>query len=260
MAMDAGEVERLIKAKLPDAKVTIRDLVGDGDHLSARVVSQAFRGKTRVQQHQMVYEALAGRMGGVLHALALETSAPADGRSKATATSSEGVREPMSQQTDHDRIRTLVAGNDVVLFMKGTKHSPQCGFSDQVVFSVTQMGSRSWSAPVPRPDMDRCPHIDRTLVTYRIRPAQHHSGCVVLSSFQVKTAWVIATPCCWMWSLTWVFCAVEPPGSRRCRKWCGVNVGWAPWQVDLSASSACPRRRPGPAQTGDERESERQAP
>ena len=64
MAMDAGEVERLIKAKLPDAKVTIRDLVGDGDHLSARVVSQAFRGKTRVQQHQMVYEALAGRMGG----------------------------------------------------------------------------------------------------------------------------------------------------------------------------------------------------
>ena len=57
MAMDPGEVERLIKAKLPDAKVTIRDLVGDGDHLSARVVSQAFRGKTRVQQHQTVYGA-----------------------------------------------------------------------------------------------------------------------------------------------------------------------------------------------------------
>jgi stress-induced morphogen len=72
MAMDAGEVERLIKAKLPDAKVT-------ADHLSAHVVSQAFRGKTRVQQHQMVYEALAGRMGGILHALALATSAPADG-------------------------------------------------------------------------------------------------------------------------------------------------------------------------------------
>ena len=65
MAMDAGEVERLIKARLPDAKVTIRDLVGDGDHLSARVVSQAFRGKSRVQQHQMLYEALAGRMEGL---------------------------------------------------------------------------------------------------------------------------------------------------------------------------------------------------
>ena len=140
MAMDAGEVERLIKAKLPDAKVTIRDLVGDGDHLSARVVSQAFRGKTRVQQHQMVYEALAGRMGGTLHALALETSAPADGRSKATATTSEGVREPMSQQTDHDRIRTLVTGNDVVLFMKGTKNSPQCGFSDRVAQILQQLG------------------------------------------------------------------------------------------------------------------------
>jgi stress-induced morphogen len=79
MAMDAGEVERLVKAKLPDAKVTTRDPAGDADHLSAHVVSQAFRGKTRVQQHQMVYEALAGRMGGILHALALATSAPADG-------------------------------------------------------------------------------------------------------------------------------------------------------------------------------------
>ena len=76
MAMDAGEIERLIKAKLPDARVEIRDLAGDGDHYAAHVISSAFKGKTRVQQHQMVYEALGGRMGGTLHALALTTAAP----------------------------------------------------------------------------------------------------------------------------------------------------------------------------------------
>jgi stress-induced morphogen len=76
MAMDAGEIERLIKAKLPDASVQIRDLAGDGDHYAADVVSKAFKGKSRVQQHQMVYEALGGRMGGALHALALTTASP----------------------------------------------------------------------------------------------------------------------------------------------------------------------------------------
>jgi len=76
MAMDAHEIERLIKDKLPDARVEIRDLAGDGDHYAAHVVSSAFAGKTRVQQHKMVYEALEGRMGGVLHALALTTAAP----------------------------------------------------------------------------------------------------------------------------------------------------------------------------------------
>jgi stress-induced morphogen len=76
MAMDAGEIERLIKESLPDAKVTIEDLRGDGDHYAAHVVSTAFKGKTRVQQHQMVYQALRGRMGGQLHALALQTSVP----------------------------------------------------------------------------------------------------------------------------------------------------------------------------------------
>lgn len=74
MPMDAKEIERLIKASLPDAEVSIRDLAGDGDHYAAHVVSSAFSGKSRVQQHQMVYEALGGRMGGVLHALALTTS------------------------------------------------------------------------------------------------------------------------------------------------------------------------------------------
>ena len=76
MAMNAGDIERLIKEALPDAKITIRDLAGDGDHYAAEVVSAAFKGKTRVQQHQMVYAALKGRMGGELHALALQTSAP----------------------------------------------------------------------------------------------------------------------------------------------------------------------------------------
>ena len=78
MAMDAGEIERLIKEALPDAAVTIEDLRGDGDHYAAHVVSEAFRGKSRVQQHQLVYQALRGRMGNQLHALALQTSAPED--------------------------------------------------------------------------------------------------------------------------------------------------------------------------------------
>ncbi|HLV83227.1 MAG TPA: BolA family transcriptional regulator [Devosia sp.] len=76
MAMDASEIERRIKAALPDAKVEIRDLAGDGDHYAATVVSEQFRGKSRVQQHQLVYAALQGDMGGALHALALQTSAP----------------------------------------------------------------------------------------------------------------------------------------------------------------------------------------
>lgn len=76
MAMDAAEIETMIKEALPDATVTIRDLAGDGDHYAAEVVSAEFTGKSRVQQHQMVYGALKGKMGGVLHALALQTSAP----------------------------------------------------------------------------------------------------------------------------------------------------------------------------------------
>lgn len=75
MAMDAVEIERLIKQALPDAQVTIEDLRGDGDHYAAHVISPTFAGKTRVQQHKMVYDALQGRMGGELHALALQTSA-----------------------------------------------------------------------------------------------------------------------------------------------------------------------------------------
>lgn len=76
MAMQAAEIEKLIKDALPDAKVTINDLAGDGDHYAAHVVSATFAGKSRVQQHQLVYQALKGRMGNELHALALQTSAP----------------------------------------------------------------------------------------------------------------------------------------------------------------------------------------
>jgi stress-induced morphogen len=75
MAMDSSEISRLIKAAFPDADVEIKDLAGDGDHYSATVVSAAFKGKSRVQQHQLVYGALQGRMGGELHALALQTAA-----------------------------------------------------------------------------------------------------------------------------------------------------------------------------------------
>lgn len=78
MAMDAGEIERLIKEAIPDAQVTIEDLAGDGDHYAAHVVSAAFKGQSRVQQHQMVYAALKGRMGDSLHALALQTNVAED--------------------------------------------------------------------------------------------------------------------------------------------------------------------------------------
>ncbi|MBT3549721.1 MAG: BolA family transcriptional regulator [Rhodospirillaceae bacterium] len=76
MAMDIGEIERLIKAGIPDANVTIEDLRGDGDHYAAYVVSPAFEGMPRIKQHQLVYAALEGKMGTDLHALALQTSVP----------------------------------------------------------------------------------------------------------------------------------------------------------------------------------------
>jgi stress-induced morphogen len=76
MAMQSADIEALIKAALPDARISIEDLAGDGDHYAATVVSETFRGISRVRQHQIVYAALRGRMGGELHALALQTSAP----------------------------------------------------------------------------------------------------------------------------------------------------------------------------------------
>ena len=76
MPMDARDIEQMIKAAIPDAEVTIRDLAGDGDHYAATVIAESFRGKSRVQQHQIVYEALRAEMGGKLHALALQTGTP----------------------------------------------------------------------------------------------------------------------------------------------------------------------------------------
>ena len=78
MAMDAGEIERLIKARIPDALVTIRDLAGDGDHYAATVISASFKGKSRVQQHQIVYRALGDRMREEIHALSMQTHTPED--------------------------------------------------------------------------------------------------------------------------------------------------------------------------------------
>ncbi len=76
MAMPANEIESLIKEAIPDAKITLIDTAGDQDHWQAEIISEAFRGKSRVQQHQMVYKSLQGKMGGELHALALQTSTP----------------------------------------------------------------------------------------------------------------------------------------------------------------------------------------
>ena len=76
MPLDSQTIENLIKESIPDAEVTIRDLAGDGDHYAAHVTSTAFEGLSRVKQHQMVYNALQGKMGGELHALALQTSVP----------------------------------------------------------------------------------------------------------------------------------------------------------------------------------------
>ncbi|AKR56146.1 hypothetical protein XM25_10125 [Devosia sp. H5989] len=76
MPMPASEIERRIREALPDARIEIRDLAGDGDHWAATIVSEAFRGKTRVQQHQLVYKAIGTDMGGALHALALTTGVP----------------------------------------------------------------------------------------------------------------------------------------------------------------------------------------
>jgi stress-induced morphogen len=82
MPMAASEIERLIKASIPDAEVAIRDLAGDGDHYAARVISHSFEGLSRIRQHQKVYSALGGRVGGELHALQLETAVPQSETSK----------------------------------------------------------------------------------------------------------------------------------------------------------------------------------
>ena len=78
MAMSANEIEELILKTFPNAKITIDDLRGDGDHYAAQIITEEFKGKTRVQQHQMIYNTIEGKVGKELHALALNTSAPKD--------------------------------------------------------------------------------------------------------------------------------------------------------------------------------------
>ena len=108
-----------------DADVTISDLAGDGDHYAARVVSQSFAGLSRIRQHQPVYAALGGRVGGELHALQLETAVPKR-------------RIQMSDARPHRRDRQ---GNDIVLFMKGTALFPQCGFSSRAIAILDRLGA-----------------------------------------------------------------------------------------------------------------------
>src|SRR3978361_2315927 len=100
MPMEARDIESMIKAAIPDAVVTIRDLAGDGDHYSATVTSESFRGKSRVQQHQIVYQSLQGQMGGVLHALALQTGTPEAYTVQSAAT--KACTENMPAASVHD--------------------------------------------------------------------------------------------------------------------------------------------------------------
>ena len=141
--------------------MTIRDLAGDGDHYAATVIAASFRGKSRVQQHQIVYEALKGEMGGKLHALALQTGTPelkpckiAGPRGLGCASGlryiyqARALNRPASRSATRNEdimaieqfIDNEVKSNDVVLFMKGTPQFPMCGFSGQVVQILDYLG------------------------------------------------------------------------------------------------------------------------
>lgn len=123
--MAADEIAALIRDGIPDAEVEITDLAGDGDHYAARVVSATFAGMPRVKQHQAVYAALGGRMGGVLHALQLTTAVPNNGQ--------RFLRKTAMTEDVQARIDAVVKNNPVVLFMKGSPLFPQCGFSSRAV-------------------------------------------------------------------------------------------------------------------------------
>ena len=133
VAMDASEIESLIREALPDAQMTIEDLRGDGDHYAALVVSAAFGGKSRVQQHQMVY-GVARSDGLQLHALALQTSAPE------SCWRRRREEVDMTENPVFARIQQEVEESPVVVFMKGTPMFPQCGFSAAVVQALTNLG------------------------------------------------------------------------------------------------------------------------
>ena len=139
MPMNANDIEQLIKAGIPDAEVTIRDLAGDGDHYAATVIAESFRGKSRVQQHQLVYDALKGQMGGALTRLPCRP-----GSRRGNFGSNDGAapapREKEKSMGIEQFIDNEVKGNDVVLFMKGTPQFPMCGFSGQVVQILDYLG------------------------------------------------------------------------------------------------------------------------
>ena len=142
MPMDMQEIEQLIREALPDAQIHIDDLRGDGDHYAARVISAAFAGKSRVEQHQMVYRALRGRMGDQLHALALQTGVPRGRLSGSETRGDFNMMEATISAPAENRIRGLVDEHQVVLFMKGTPVFPQCGFSATVVQMLSLLGVR----------------------------------------------------------------------------------------------------------------------
>ena len=135
MAMPAAEIEALIKAALPDAEVEIEALVDDGDHYLARVTSAAFAGKSRVQQHKLVYEALGGPDGRRAARLATgDRRSQLNRRRKSTVQ----VRQPCPIPTSASA--KIVNDHDVVLFMKGTPLFPQCGFSSRAIAILDHCG------------------------------------------------------------------------------------------------------------------------
>ena len=147
MPMDANEIERLIKSRIPDAAVSIRDLAGDGDHYAATVISKSFRGKSRVQQHQFVYEALKDRWAARCMRWRCRPGYRVHKHDPEKPAQDHASGENMSIQQFIDN---EVKSNDVVLFMKGTPQFPQCGFSGQVVQILDHLGvltkaSTSWS-------------------------------------------------------------------------------------------------------------------
>src|SRR3546814_21004697 len=124
MAMHEADLQAMIAAAFPGAEVTITDLAGDGDHYAAHIVSESFRGLSRVAQHKAVYAALGGRMGGELHALQLTTAIPSSEPLIIVGATCATPRRPMSDPAVHDRISKLVADHPPLLFMEGPPLEP----------------------------------------------------------------------------------------------------------------------------------------
>ena len=110
MALSIEEIKRLIISSIPDASIEIKDLMGDSNHYSAKITSKIFNGKSKIEQHKLVYKSLQGKMGNELHALSITTEGNISAESK-------------------EKIKELISNHDVCLFMKGTPEAPQCGFS-----------------------------------------------------------------------------------------------------------------------------------